>query len=218
MASLVVTPNPCRVGQSPTIVGEGFTASTPVALRVIEVGFQAELASNAGGLVSNDDMGDHAVGTLTAAANPLNNETVTIGSRVYTFKTTLTGAANEVALGGSASVTLDNLKAAVNGAAGAGTLYGAGTVAHADVIAGAKTATTIVFHARIAGTDGNAIATTETSAAGLSFGGGALTGGAADPTGVKLMDWVPTRPGTFTVAATDGTNTATARVMVQVSP
>jgi hypothetical protein len=217
MATVAVLPSSIRIGQSPTIIGEGFAASTPVVIRITEEGFQAEIPSNAGGMVSNDDIADHASVTLTAAANPLNNETVTLGSRTYTYKTTLTGAANEVLIGAAATNSLDNLKAAVNGAAGAGTTYGAGTVANADIIAGAKTATTIVFHARLGGTDGNSLASTETSAAGLSFGTATLVGGTADPTGIKLMDWTPTRPGTFTVTGSDGTSSASTSVRVFAS-
>jgi len=214
MATLTVSPNPSRAGQPVTILGEGFAATTAVGIRIDYEGFFAEIVSNAGGLFSNDDIGDHATGTITAAGNPANNETVTLGSRTYTFKTTLTGAANEVLIGAAATNSLDNLKAAVNGTAGEGTTYGTGTVAHADIIAGNKTATTIVFHARLAGTDGNSLATTETSATALSFGGATLTGGAGDPTGYKTMDWRPTKEGTYVIIASDGTNSATAKAQV----
>lgn len=214
MASLIVAPNPARVGDPLTIIGEGFTAATPVALRLPSEGFSSELTSDAGGHISSDDIGDHADGTLTAAGNPANNETVTLGSRVYTFKTTLTGAANEVLIGAAATNTLDNLKAAVNAGAGAGTLYGTGTVVHADILAGTKTATTIFFYARLAGTAGNSLATTETAATALSFGAATLLGGLGDPSGSKSMDWVPTRPGTYTITASDGTNTATTTLQV----
>lgn len=217
MATLVATPNPARVGQSISLLGEGFVASTPTAIKLDSEGFSSEITSDAGGLLSNDDINDHADVTLTSAGNPANNETVTIGSRVYTFKTTLTGAADEVLIGGSASASLDNLKAAVNGAAGGGTTYGTGTVAHADIVAGLKTATTIVFVARLAGTAGNSLASTETSATALSFGAATLLGGLGDPTGYKSMDWIPTKPGTYTVVADDGTNKASAKVQVYQS-
>jgi len=214
MATLVATPNPARVGDSIAFLGDGFDASTETAVKINSEGFAAEVVSDAGGLISNDDIGDHADGTLTAAGNPANNETVTLGSRIYTFKTTLTGAANEVKVGTAATDSLDNLKAAVNGAAGAGTTYGVGTVAHADVIAGAKDATSIVFVARLAGTAGDSIATTETSATALSFGGATLSGGAGDPTGFKQMNWTPIKEGTYTVDADDGTNSASVKVKV----
>ena len=217
-ASLVVSPNPTRVGQSVTILGVDFAASTPVAVRIDSQGFFSEFASNAGGLISNDLITEHATGTITSTGNPAAGEQVVLGSVTYTFRASLTtgGLPNEVLIGAAATNTLDNLKAAVNGTAGAGTTYGAGTVAHPDIIAGQKTATTIVFHARLAGTAGNSLASTETSTV-LSFGGTTLSGGAADVTGFKEMDWRPVKEGTYVITATDGTNTASAIVVVYTS-
>lgn len=118
-----------------------------------------------------------ASGTLTSDATaPADGATVTIGSRVYTFKTTLTGAANEVLIGASAAAALDNLKSAINGTAGAGSTYGTGTVAHADVDATTNTDTTQLVVAKVNGGSGNGIATTETSSH-LSWGATTLLGG-----------------------------------------
>jgi hypothetical protein len=113
--------------------------------------------------------------TLTSDATaPSNNDTVTIGTRVYTYKTTLTGAAYEVLIGVSASVALDNLKSAINGTAGAGTTYGTGTVAHTTFEATTKTSTTLLIEARLSGT--LTTATTEASTH-LSWGAATVTGG-----------------------------------------
>ena len=121
-----------------------------------------------------------AAATLTSTGTaPANNDTVTIGSRTYTFKTTLTGAANEVLIGASAAAALDNLKSAINATAGAGTTYGTGTTAHADVTATTNTDTTQVIEAKTTGPSGNGIATSESSAQ-LSWGGTATTGGQAN--------------------------------------
>jgi len=76
-----------------------------------------------------------ASGTVTFAAQPANNDSVTIGAHTYTFKTTLTGAAYEVKIGTSADDTLSNLIAAINADIGAGTAYGTGTVRHELVTA-----------------------------------------------------------------------------------
>jgi hypothetical protein len=122
-----------------------------------------------------------ASGTLTSDATaPSNGDTVTIGGYVYTFKTALTSstAAFEVLIGGSAAVALDNLKAAINNTGGTpGTDYGSKTYAHPDVTATTNTNTTQVVQAKNAGTEGNAIATTETSSH-LSWGASTLASGA----------------------------------------
>ena len=121
-----------------------------------------------------------AAQTLTSTGvAPSNNDTVTINGYVYTYKTALSSAtaAFEVLIGASASVALDNLKSAINATAGGGTTYGSATYAHPDVTAGTKTATTLVVNARNAGTEGNAITTTE-SAVTLSWGAATLASGA----------------------------------------
>lgn len=106
--------------------------------------------------------------TLTSTGVALNNETMTLvgssGTRTYTFKTALTGAADEILIGAAATNTLDNIKDAINGTVVSGTpgtTYGLGTKRNADFTAGTKTATTLV----IASTDSNAnsaAGTTET--------------------------------------------------------
>lgn len=116
--------------------------------------------------------------TLTSTGVGVNNETFTIGSRVYTLKTALTASntANEILIGAAATNTLDNIKEAINGTGTPGTNYGSDTVRNEQVTAGAKNATTLV----IASTDSNAnglIATTETLT-NFSFTAATLTGGA----------------------------------------
>lgn len=124
--------------------------------------------------------GTKASGTLTSNATaPSNNDTVSIGGVVYTFKTTLTGAPYEVLIGASAAVALDNFKEAVNAGTGAGTVFGTGTLANPYVVATTNTNTTQVVEARRSGVEWNQVATVE-SAATLSWGGGTLAGGTAD--------------------------------------
>jgi hypothetical protein len=118
-----------------------------------------------------------ATATLTGTNTPANNDTVTLGVKTYTFKTTLTDGvvANEVLIGGSLAIALDNLKAAVNNAGGvSGTDYGSATTANATIEATTNTATTQLFQALTGGTAGNALAATEVSA-NLSFGVGVTT-------------------------------------------
>jgi hypothetical protein len=116
--------------------------------------------------------------TLTSDATaPSDGDTVTIGSTVYTFKTTLSSGpavAYEVLIGVSAAVALDNLKSAINATAGAGTTYGTGTVAHTLFEATTNTNTTQLIEARLSGT--LTTATTEASTH-LSWGAATVTGG-----------------------------------------
>jgi hypothetical protein len=117
--------------------------------------------------------------TLTSDGTlPANNDTVTLGTQTYTYKTTLTGAADEVLIGASTTTALANLLSAVNGSRGSGTTYGAGTTANASVTAsGTLTpSTTLKIIARLNGTDGNSIVSTETSAH-LSFATATLAAG-----------------------------------------
>lgn len=56
------------------------------------------------------------------ATNPTANDTVTVNGVVFTFVATPT-LPGDVDIGGSAAVSVDNLVAAINGGAGAGTTY-----------------------------------------------------------------------------------------------
>lgn len=118
----------------------------------------------------------YASGTLTLTGLPVEDETVTIGSVTYTWKAA-PAAANEVDIGGSASVSIDNLIAAINLSGTPGTEYGTGTVIHPTVSAAAGAGDTLVLTAKEAGAAGNDIATTETMTNG-SFGAATLENGA----------------------------------------
>lgn len=105
-----------------------------------------------------------AANTLTLTANPVINQTVTIGNRTYLFiaSDAVFTEDNQVKLGATASDTLDNLIAAINGAAGAGTTYATALVAHVDVTAAAGAGDTMVVTAKTAGAAGSLIETSET--------------------------------------------------------
>lgn len=120
-----------------------------------------------------------ASGTLTSDATaPSDGDTVTIDTTTYTFKTTLTvpHVANEVLIGGSAAAALDNLKSAVNLTDNTGTAYSSNTKIHPTVTATTNTNTTQVFVAKVPGTAGNSIVTTE-NGSHTSFGAATLAGG-----------------------------------------
>jgi len=119
-----------------------------------------------------------ATGTLTGSANFADTETVTTGSKTYTFQTVLTNVDGNVLIGGSLTASLANLAAAINLGAGSGTVYAAATTANTFVSA-TSGATTLVATALLAGTVGNVIATTET-AANASWGAVTLLGGTGD--------------------------------------
>ena len=121
-----------------------------------------------------------ASATLTATANPTASETVTIGATTYTFVSTLT-AANQVLIGGDLQETLTNLVFAVNGSAGAGSVYGTGTVANTSATAAlGANLTSVVLTAIAIGEDGNTVATTETMA-NASFAATTMSGGVNSP-------------------------------------
>lgn len=93
-------------------------------------------------------------------------ETVTIGTTVYTFKTTLStdpAVAYEVLIGADTGAQATNLVAAIMGTSGEGTTYGTGTVAHTTVSAAVADTDDVALTAKTKGTAGNAIATEDTS-------------------------------------------------------
>jgi flagellin len=127
--------------------------------------------------------GASATGTLTFTQNAAANDTTTIGSTTYTYVTALTGAANQVLIGGTTGQTILNLQAAVNATSGgAGVAYGAGTVANASAYAGTATGTTLAVTANLNGAITN-LASTNTGGTGhATFGATALAGGVAGAT------------------------------------
>lgn len=70
----------------------------------------------------------YATGTITSNnTNVSNNDTVTIGGKVYTFKTALTPAEGEILIGATADDSLTNLSRAINNSGGTpGTDYQVG--------------------------------------------------------------------------------------------
>jgi hypothetical protein len=114
--------------------------------------------------------------------NPVDGDTVTIGTRTFTFTTDdITGydrpRLNRIKIGANADTTLGNLIAAINGEAGSGTKYSAGTLPHALVSAGTVSSHTTTITALTKGVAGNSIVSTETSSH-LSFAAATLLLGA----------------------------------------
>lgn len=172
------TPHPSVVATTNTDTTQKFVARIP--------GTAANaLATTSSGatLTWADTTLGGGTGDSNAGVTP---ETVTVGSKTYSFVDVLSetnGAdaiANQVLFGADSAAALDNLKSAVNGSAGAGTTYSTGTVAHTLVDATDNADTTQAFRAKSAGSAGNAIATTETLTNG-GFAAVTLTGGSAGP-------------------------------------
>lgn len=107
-----------------------------------------------GGSTMSGGAGDeHATGLLSLSAQPADNETVTIGAKTYTFKTTLTETANDVLIGANAIDSVYNLRDAVNAGAGnavttgPGLTYSADTTVNGDVNASGDVALDMKFEA-----------------------------------------------------------------------
>lgn len=145
-----------------------------------------------------------AVLTSDATA-PAVNDTVTIGGQVYVFKSTLTGAANEVFINTTAAAALINLKKAINASGTAGTDYGTGTVANASVTATTITTTSLVVTAITQANAGNLVSTSASSAH-LSFDTPNLTGGTGYQS-INLLSQSSTI-GQFLCTGRTATNTA----------
>lgn len=100
-------------------------------------------------------------GLLTTTADFVDGDTVTIGSRTYTFQDTLTNTDGNVKISGTANGTIDNLVAHINLESGAGTAYAASGTIHAEASARRIiTATMSVFGADEANT---VLATTQSA-------------------------------------------------------
>jgi hypothetical protein len=111
-----------------------------------------------------------AQGLLTlGGAKPGNTETITIGTRVYTWKTTLTAAVDEILIGLNVDDCIDNLVAALNHTGVEGTQYSTGTVINTQVTATKDSGTAMTLTAKVPGLAGSSIATTTTMADGANI-------------------------------------------------
>jgi hypothetical protein len=126
-----------------------------------------------------------STGTLTFTGIPNDTETVTIDGKDYTFQTVLTDVDGNVLIGASASDSLDNLIAAINLGAGAGSEYATLTTIHPSVTALAGAGDTMVVTAKTPGIAGNAIPTV-TTVTGATWGAPTLLGGADSGGGALL--------------------------------
>lgn len=103
-----------------------------------------------------------ATGTVTVATQPADAETVTIGAKVYTFKTTRTQP-TEVTIGANVNATAANLKAAID-------------TDSWDITATVATNVVTITYCRT-GTIGNSAALTDGTGGNLTLSAAALAGG-----------------------------------------
>lgn len=119
--------------------------------------------------------GTAATGVLTFSANLDDNDTLTIGSRVYRFKNT-PAAINDIKIGTTKAASIVNLNATIAGTGTPGTEYYTGTLPHADVVITGIVADVVSFRAARTGAAGNLVTTTDSSAH-LVWGATTLVGG-----------------------------------------
>ncbi len=98
-----------------------------------------------------------ATARLDFTGQPADGKLLVVGAKTYTYKTTLTPAANEIKIGTTVLITVSNTVAAIQAGAGAGTAYGTGTTANTDADA-VSAYQTIFLTADVAGKAGNALA------------------------------------------------------------
>jgi hypothetical protein len=125
--------------------------------------------------------GVKATSNLLLNSLPLNNETVTIGTTTYTFKTVLTPLNWEVLIGATKADSADNLTWAINKDILHAGVYQVPN-AHPDATAAQGAGDSVDVTAIVAGTKGNLIAVSETLSDVLSVWNPAnfLAGGAGD--------------------------------------
>jgi len=156
--------------------------------------------------------------SIATAGNFIATDTITTGTKTYTFVSPLVNVDGNVLLGATASDSIDNLVAAITLGAGSGTVYAAATTANTFVTAvhsapsGGNehmTVTALSFGSRY-----NATVTTETGGS-ASWAAVHLTGGTGDAVVLTLApdQLPPVYPTVHTAAigavATQGTVAAT---------
>lgn len=126
-------PNPLVVATVPSATTMLLTAATAgvAGNAVVTTETQTNGSFGAATLTGGSDA-VAASSLLTFAGQPADNDTITLGTRVYTYKTTLTGAAYEILRGADAAAAATNTIAAVNGTGSVATGLLTFTTAPAD--------------------------------------------------------------------------------------
>ena len=104
-----------------------------------------------------------AYATLSFAGVPADGDTITLGGTTYTYQTVLVDAPNNVLIGSDANSARGNLRNAINGDSGAGTIYGTGTVENPDAGVVSE-GSGLIAEAKVLGVAGESVVSTSTSA------------------------------------------------------
>ncbi len=140
-----------------------------------------------------------AQGKLTLQNQPSVGETITLGTKTYSFVASLvTNTDGQIVIGATVAATRANIMAAVNLSGLPGSQYASATSLNGDVEATSTSGNDIFFTAKIGGTAGNSIASTSTLVAPNTFDAATLgtyrAGAAASDADSVLM---PSYRGTF---------------------
>lgn len=143
-----------------------------------------------------------ASGTLTVDTQPISGNTMTIGTKVYTFVPVGTANADgEISIGADLAAAKLNIVAAINGT-------DAYNTAHPLVSAAAFATNDCVITAKVGGVAGDSIATTETFTAGTNIFASTTLGSGADCSATNAITALVaaiTANDTQGVGAADGT-------------
>lgn len=135
----------------------------PAVADVLEIAASQDLKRGSlvnvnGAQIAATTDGVKASGTITFAANPTADDTITVGTTTLTFKSADPGE-NEVLIGSDVAATIDNVIAALP-----------------DSVTGSKSSGVLTITAVAAGTAGNSIALAK-SGSDITVSGATLTGG-----------------------------------------
>jgi hypothetical protein len=111
-----------------------------------------------------------AQGKLTIQNQPSPGETITIGTKTYSFVASLvTNTDGQIVIGGSVAATRANIMAAINLSGLPGSQYASATSLNGDVEATAIIGNDVIVTSKVGGTAGNSVVTTSTLVAPNTF-------------------------------------------------
>lgn len=146
-----------------------------------------------------------AQGKVTITALPTDGQTITIGTKVYTWKTTLTNSDGFILIGATAADCRTNLMNAINLDGNPGSQYAAITTPHTDVEATLISGNDVILTAKVGGTAGNSIALATTMTGGNTVDGstlGTYRAGVAESDAEGVL--TPTANGSYVYRANGG--------------